>query len=330
MQDDRMDVEPSERIRLDLPFDRLLPDNASVLVAGMGGGFDVFCGLPIYFELQWRGYRPHLASLSFAELQEYQDGLWLTPTLVGVGPGAADLSGYHPERFLARWFREVKREEVTVWCFDAVGAQPLAEDYRRLVERLRLDAIVLIDGGVDSLTRGDEALCGTILEDYISIAAISLLQEVPVRVMACIGMGVEGDVSHSRVLENIAALTQKGGLLGVSALLPRSPACDLYEQALEYVHNQPGQQPSVVNASIVSSVRGHFGDYHLTERTRGSELWISPLMSLYWFFSVDAVAAQNLFLQHLQQSRSMGDAFGATYEVREQMELRKAGEIRLP
>ena len=48
-------------MRLDLPSSFQLPDGASVLIAGMGGGFDVFCGLPIFFELQQRGYTVHLA-----------------------------------------------------------------------------------------------------------------------------------------------------------------------------------------------------------------------------------------------------------------------------
>jgi hypothetical protein len=317
-------------MRLELPFEPLLPEGTTVLIAGMGGGFDVFCGLPLYFELKRRGYAPHLASLSFAALKEYQDSEWLSPTLVGVGAGIAELSGYHPERFLARWFQESQGEEIVVWCFEAAGTVPLLEDYRRLVQRLRIDAIVIVDGGVDSLTRGDEELCGTILEDYVSLAAVSQLREVPVRVMACIGMGVEGDVSHGRIFENIAALTQQGGLLGVSALLTQSAACQLYEEALAYVHARPGQQPSVINASVISAAQGHFGDYHRTERTRGSKLWISPLMNLYWFFSVDAVAAQNLFLLPLQQANSMGEVFGATYEAREAMELRPIAPIRLP
>ena len=317
-------------MRLELPFDALLPQEATVLIAGMGGGFDVFCGLPIYFELKRRGYIVHLANLSFSALAEYQDGEWLSSTLVGVGPGASELSGYHPERFLARWFHESQGEEITVWCFEAAGTQALVSDYRRLLHRLHLDGIVLIDGGVDSLTRGDEEWCGSILEDYVSLAAVSLLQEVPMRVMACIGMGAEGDVSYARIFENIAAVNAQGGFLGASALLAQSEAYRLYEESLTYVHQQPGQQPSVINASVVSSARGHFGDFHLTERTRGSELWISPLMSLYWFFSVDGVAVQNLFLQPLQEASSMGEAFAATYEAREKMVLRSTPRIPLP
>lgn len=315
---------------LSLPFDVSLPEGTAFLIAGMGGGFDVFCGLPIYYELRRRGHVVHLTSLSFAAMQDYTDGEWLSPSLVGVGQGEEELSGYHPERYLARYLQEQDGEAVTIWCLDAQGTLRMAEDYRLLIARLNIGGILLVDGGVDSLTRGDEEQCGTILEDYLSLAAVSLLNEIPLRVMACIGMGVEGDVSHGCILENIAALAQRGGLLGTSGLLAQSEAYQKYEAALTYVHSQPYQQPSVINASIVSAVRGHFGDYHLTTRTRGSKLYISPLMSLYWFFDAPAVAAQNLFLPQLQTATSIGEVFAATYEAREHMTLRPASAIRLP
>src|SRR5579862_5054728 len=328
-----MSVNPFEanmNKHLELPFANLLREGSNVLIAGMGGGFDVFCGLPIYFELKQRGYRVHLASLSFAELSEYTDCQWLSSTLVGVGPAPSDLCGYHPERFLARWFREAHDDGLIVWCFLPTGVQPLIADYRLLIDLLDLDAIVLVDGGVDSLTRGDEERCGTILEDYASLSAVSCLAEVPIRVMACIGMGVEGDVCHACVLENVASLIRDGGLLGVTALMTGMHAFELYRQAVTYVHEQPGQQPSVINASILSAASGQFGDYHATERTRGSELSISPLMSMYLFFDVDSVAAQNRFVSDLVKTNSMADAFGAIYEARERMTLREPKPFRLP
>jgi len=317
-------------LHLSLPFDSLLPDNATVLVAGMGGGFDVYCGLPIYFELRRRGYTPHLANLSFSPMYEYLDDEWLSRTMVGVGAPRAPLTGYHPERYLAQYFHEHMGEEVTVWCFDGDGAQTLADDYRLLVKRLGVDAIVLIDGGIDSLMRGDEEYAGSILDDFLSIAAVSQLPEVPVRIMTCIAMGAENDIFHGRVFENIASLTMAGGLLGVSALVAQTEAYRRYEEVVAYVHAQVGQQPSVINASVISSAQGHFGDYHATERTRGSELWISPLMSLYWFFDVDAVAAQNVLMRALQQTNNINAACGVVYDTREQMALRPAVPVRLP
>ncbi len=33
------------------PFFKALASSRRILIAGMGGGFDVFCGLPLYFAL---------------------------------------------------------------------------------------------------------------------------------------------------------------------------------------------------------------------------------------------------------------------------------------
>ncbi len=166
------------------------------------------------------------------------------------------------------------------------------------------------------------------MEDYSSLAAVSMLN-LPVRIVACIGMGVEGDVCYAQVFENIAAITAADGFLGTASLLPQSEAFHLYEQAVTYVHEQSGQQPSVINASILSAARGQFGDYHLTDRTRGSRLWISPLMSLYWFFTVEAVAARNLFVDELKKAATAAEACGIIYETRDRMSLRPPDPIQL-
>jgi hypothetical protein len=49
-------------------------DKKAVLLLGMGGGYDVFCGIPILFELQKEGVPVVLANLSFAfELDKKQN-----------------------------------------------------------------------------------------------------------------------------------------------------------------------------------------------------------------------------------------------------------------
>jgi hypothetical protein len=71
-------------MQLNLPiFDRLAACQ-NILIAGMGGGFDIFCGLPICFALQERGQRVHLANLTFAITESVQGPARLSPTLVGV------------------------------------------------------------------------------------------------------------------------------------------------------------------------------------------------------------------------------------------------------
>ena len=41
----------------------------SILIAGAGGGFDVYAGLPLAFALWRSGVQVHVANLSFSELE---------------------------------------------------------------------------------------------------------------------------------------------------------------------------------------------------------------------------------------------------------------------
>lgn len=339
-------------MQLNLPIFEPLAACRNVLVAGMGGGFDVFCGLPIFFALQERGQRAHLANLTFSPTDAIQGATRLTPALAGVTADApsplldavgsllADpqlaaaagggLSAYFPERHLARWFREQRGQEVTVWCFDKTGARPLRDSYRRLVEHLEIDGLLLVDGGVDSLARGDEAEAGTFVEDAISLAAVAALDDVPVRIMACLGLGAERDIAYAHVLENIAGLAASGGFLGACALTRQMPAYQDYEAALLYVQGAPFQEPSVINSSVVSAVRGHYGDYHLTAKTHGSALWISPLMALYWFFDLPAVARRNQMIAQVGATETFREALRALMVARRSIAPRPHQRIPLP
>jgi hypothetical protein len=295
----------------------------------MGGGFDVFCGLPIYFELKRLGHKPHLASFSFADVEGVQHGIRLSKTLVGITADPPQIYPYFPEFHLARWFKEKHDEAETVWCFHKTGAFPLLENYRLLTEHLSIDGILLIDGGVDSLMRGDEAEKGTLIEDATSLFAVNELTGVGTRLLACVALGAEEDITYTHVLENMAALTQSGGFLGACALLPQMESYQAFEDAVLYVQGQPHHDPSVINSSLISAVRGHYGDYHLTEKTKGSRLWISLLMSLYWFFDLEAVARRSLFLPQLKDTLTFRDALFAVMEFTRSSPRRQPSRVPL-
>ncbi|GAK58599.1 hypothetical protein U27_05573 [Candidatus Vecturithrix granuli] len=295
-------------MELNLPIFTQLAPCQNVLIAGMGGGFDTFCGLPLYFELQRRGQKAHLANFSFSDIVSCTHGTRLTDTLVGVTADYNGLVLYFPELYLAQWFEEKRREAITVWCFQKTGARPLLENYRVLLNHLSIDGILLIDGGVDSLIQGDEAGTGTLIEDATSLFVVNELKHLPVRIVACIGFGAEQDLAYAHVLENIAVLTQDGGFLGACALTPHMEAYQAYEEAVLYVQGKDWQDASVINSSIISAVQGHYGDYHLTKKTRGSRLWISPLMSIYWFFDAPILAQRNLYLSQLRETETFMDA----------------------
>jgi hypothetical protein len=316
-------------MRLNIPIVDELAACRSLLIAGMGGGFDVFCGLPLYFELRQRGVNVHLANLTFSQTGFLKEEVRLSEGLVGVSGESKSLVQYFPELHLAHWFQEARGEDITIWCFPRAGVEPLLEAYQRLAEHLSLDGILLVDGGVDSLMRGDEHQLGTILEDAYSLAAVDALENIPLKRLACLGFGAEDDVSHTHVLQNIAALTEEEAFLGACALVRQMESYQQYEAALEYAHSRPRQDPSVINASIVSAVQGNYGNYHLTDKTKGSRLWISPFMPLYWFFDLPAVAARCLLLPELRRSRSNAEALAALVRCRNILPQRPAARIPL-
>ncbi|GAB4409632.1 MAG: DUF1152 domain-containing protein [Anaerolineae bacterium] len=317
-------------MNLNLPIFDQVAHCQNLLIAGMGGGFDLFCGLPIYFELQKRGQKAHLASFSFSDIVQFKAGIRLTNTLVGVDADYNHISPYFPELYLAQWFERKRNEAVKIWCFQKTGTRPLLKNYRLLVEHLSIDGILLIDGGVDSLVRGDEGQTGTLIEDATSLFVVNELNDIPTRLIACLGFGAEQDMTYAHIFENIAALTKNGGFLGACALTPQMEAYRAYEDAVLYVQNQPVQDPSVINSSIISAVQGNYGNYHLTEKTKGSRLWISPLMPLYWFFDLPTVAAHNLFLPHLRNTETFMEALQSFLSVRKQLRKRADGKVYLP
>jgi hypothetical protein len=314
---------------LNLPILHPLSTCKNLLIAGMGGGFDVFCGLPIYFELKKHGIHAHLANFSFSDIENVDFGNRLTKTLVGITPKADRVFPYFPELHLANWFKEKRNEEIVIWCFHKTGAAPLTENYKILAEHLSLDGILLVDGGVDSLVRGDEAELGTAVEDLTSLYAVNQLSDISTRFLACIGFGAEQNLPHAHIFENIASITREGGFLGTCSLVPQMESYQAYDEAVTYVQSQELQDPSVINSSIVSAVRGNFGNYHLTEKTRRSQLWISPLMPIYWFFDFDCVVKQNMLLPEIEGTNLFRDALYKVIAKAERMPRRTASKIPL-
>jgi hypothetical protein len=161
---------------LKLPFFEELEHAQNILISGAGGGFDIFSGLPLYFGLKAAGKQVHLANLSFSFLppDEFVNEERLSPTLLKVTADTPLLTNYFPEMYLAQWFRD-QGTETPIYCFERTGVRPLLYCYRKLVDHLTLDTVILVDGGSDSLMRGDEIVLGTPQEDISSITAVNEL-----------------------------------------------------------------------------------------------------------------------------------------------------------
>ncbi len=226
------------------------------------------------------------------------------PDLHRVTADSVNGTSYFPEKQLAVWLRE-RGDETPVYWIARQGPARLYRAYSELLKQFEYDCVVLVDGGTDSLLRGDEESLGTPVEDMASIAAVDMLDDaqVPRKLLASIGFGIDAfhGVCHAHVLETIAALSASGGYLGAIALTLDMPEVQLYREAVLHASARSSDHISIVNTSIVSALEGRFGDHQVTPRTSKSELFINPLMSMMWCFR----------LKHL--ARLVGYLDGATH-----------------
>jgi hypothetical protein len=171
-----------------------------------------------------------------------------------------------------------------------------------------LDTVILVDGGTDSLMRGDEIGLGTPQEDISSIAAVNELV-VDRKMLACFAFGVDyfHGVCHAHFLEAVAEITRNQGYLGMFSVVEDMQEVQKYRMATEAVFKLMPHHISIVSSSVLSALAGNYGDYHATPRTRNSRLWINPLMPVYWCFRLSPVAQRVLYLDAVKYTESYAD-----------------------
>lgn len=289
-----------------LPIWKALEGSQRPFLVGAGGGFDIFSGLPLYHHLKSLGKDVFLGSLSFSDLLG-KNGEKIKTNYLKVDHATRGNDEYFPERYLSQWFLQ-RGEEVPVYCFYGSGARTVLTIYQELKREIAFDALVLVDGGTDSLMRGDEPGLGSPAEDMASIGAAHML-ECPVKLLVNLGFGVDTyhGVCHGHVLEAVADLTKTGDFLGAFSLLPGMPEWEAFVEAVDYVHQKMPGKESIVASSIVAAGQGEFGDFHPTPRTEGHELFINPLMSMYWCFQLEGVARRCLYLDWILDTHSRWD-----------------------
>ena len=282
-----------------IPFFAELEKATTILIVGAGGGFDVFSALPIYFWLKRAGKSVHLANLSFSNLG-FCDGQRPVPSLVRVLPNTGGSANYFPEVYLSQ-FLSARDVETPVYAIERGGVKPVLAAYEWLIQTLQPDTLILVDGGTDSLMRGDETGLGTPQEDMASLFAANAVNGVARKFLVSIGFGIDTfhGVCHAHFLENVAALIADNAFLGTWSLMREMDEFELYCEAYDYVVSRMPRSPSIVNTSVISAVRGAFGNHHASKRTEGSELFINPLMAIYWAFQIEAVARRNLYLNQI-------------------------------
>lgn len=308
-------------------FIRRLLACRSVLLVGAGGGFDIFCGLPLYFALKEKGIAVHLASLSFSFRHGEISGRKIGENIVEVTARSTGNEYYFPEGYLCKWLSR-KRMDQSIYCFRPGPPAQILECYQDLKRLIDFDCIVLVDGGVDSILNGNEEKIGTPLEDMCSLAAVTKL-DVAEKQLLCLGFSAETDVCSAHALETLAVLVKTKAFLGSLALTSDMEEVKLFSEAAEFTFFEMRGYESVICSSVLSALDGQFGDHHRTRRTIGSKLWINPLMFFYWSFDPMKVADNVLYLPRIFEATSLTDVSTIIKQFRSETQIRPTAPFPL-
>ncbi|WP_245730794.1 hypothetical protein [Micromonospora pallida] len=144
--------------------------------------------------------------------------------------------------------------------------------------------------------------------------------------MVCLGFGIDAyhGVNHTQVLENIAALDRDGSYLGALSIPGTSREARMYREAVAYGQAATPLRPSIVHGQIAAATLGADGDVHAGTRTRGSTLFVNPLMAVYFSFDLDGLARRSLYLDRLEHTVGVRQVASRIEEFREEIERRPA------
>lgn len=290
-----------------------LQKSKGILIMGMGGGFHVFSGIPIYITLEKMGIKSHLASFTHAnwdEIPRASNIIPMAPGCVGITGNILQSSVNMPEMYLSSWFRDTKSQDVPVWTFKRdQSVTEYSKSLNILVKHLEIDTILLVDGGVDSIMTGDEECPGTMMEDSLTLAAVKNAN-VKNKLLTCVGFGteIEENLSHYLALENMSKIIKQGGFYGSCSLVDFMDCFKQYKEVCEHVWNQPGHRKSHVQTRIIPAAEGEFGDYHMYPMEKKSDVFVSPLMNIYWFFNAEAAIFNNIIIPVIEEKESFFEA----------------------
>lgn len=271
-------------MRLNLPD--FLRVKETRLIVGCGGGWDFIGGLPLAIESE--------GTTVFANYSSHRDDFAYTDRLQDCRPeGFVDL-------------------DYKFYVLGRHGVGLVRAAIENIIESHRVDTVIVMDGGVDGLMHGDEVGAGTFFEDTITLTAVNGISGVK-KYFCSLGFGTETDegLNHYRALENMSLLMKQSGFLGSCALSKEMPSFQKYKSViLEGI--KAGTYPSHIHTKIIAAVQGDFGDSSLFYDSRLSystgEMFLNPLMSLYWFFDLEKVISNNKFSSMLEYSNTYIDA----------------------
>eukprot|EP01059_Diplonema_ambulator_P029033 TRINITY_DN4811_c0_g3_i1.p1 TRINITY_DN4811_c0_g3~~TRINITY_DN4811_c0_g3_i1.p1 ORF type:complete len:539 (+),score=97.98 TRINITY_DN4811_c0_g3_i1:345-1961(+) len=308
------------------------PNVQNILFLGCGGGHDFVTAMLLYKDLMMAGKQIFILSNSFSDAgihaaapSIFDDGNGCTvkrvmrDTKMNVGKLH---EGFCPEIHLAG-FLEDKLPGKEHWVYAAnvkrwrVGS--LRNCLKVLCRKHAIDGIVAWDYGTDSLMKGDEYVVGDAIEDAVTVAAISEIKTVKLKLLLCTGFGIDqqSGVSNTDSLRAIAELTELGGFHGSISIQPNTSAAQFYASASDHLNSFPTyssrsmtHRTNVIGA-LASSINGKFGHFCPSHEPptdqRQAYCFLTPHIATIYALDIDTVAARSMIIPWVTNCKTVSE-----------------------
>jgi hypothetical protein len=247
----------------------------------------------------------NVSSIDFSTIKSYADPLILDANVLGATSTIKAPAANYQEGHFSSWIKQTFAEEVPVWMINKnAGPQTLKDSYKRIVHHLAIDAIIVLDSGLNSIVTGLEIDCPkAMIDSSINLFAIRDL-EVPNKMLFTIGMSpeVEEQGCYFDVMKNITRMSQQGGAFGCCSLMSYMQSYNQFKNLVSFVGMQSDGNIHKLNSNLIASVEGIDLD-----NPYGQELYVSPLLSQYWMFDANAAIYNNKMIEFVEGTESFYD-----------------------
>jgi hypothetical protein len=319
------------------------PSIKTVMLCGCGGGFDFVHSLTLYPELRRLGKSVVIGSYSFGNPREITGDTETVfddsgCTVKRVSAASTPRPHYGPEvhvcSFLDGCYPASSPHFIYAYYARDFTVPVLTRLYTKFVDSHGIDAVILVDGGSDSLMVGDEEGLGDPIEDAVSVTTVASLN-LKAAILISIGLGADrfNHVSDASSLRAIAELTKLNGFLGCVSLEPSSHSYSFYRRCLEHIYERQAFR-SVLAGAIAAAAEGRFGHDSipplLPDRVNEGDLYLWPLMAVLWAFDVKKVAERSLIADWIGECQTVAECYEALESGRRSLGTRLRGVENIP
>lgn len=277
-----------------------------IIIAGCGGGYDIFGGLITYYRLKNIAKKIIMINYSFTSIDLLKSTAeCINSHLYKVSPktNISDDKLYYPEARLS------SQLDIPIYTLsNDPTVYDITECYNTLINKEgKIDIIYLVDGGCDVLLTGDEVGLATPVEDMMHLKAIL---SINISYKYIITLGVNIDTAHGVIqsdLDNrLDYLEKSSSMISSEYLNLLDPSVTFYYQIVKKCN----PISSIVHSLVISTLEGNRGFYtpdYLKERIKESIVSLTDQTCTLYQFDLIKIAYEVKYLNQIEINMNTDD-----------------------